>query len=436
VNAHAKKIKSANIITLGCSKNLVDSEVMMRQLAASGIETQHDDNAPADLVIINTCGFINDAREESVNTILEWANERKEGKIGKLFVMGCLSQRYRDELIKEMPEVDGFFGVNDLNAILSNLNSPLRTELLGERVLTTPSHYAYLKISEGCNRRCSFCAIPSIRGKNVSKPVEELVAEARFLARQGVKELILIAQDLTNYGIDLNKKRQLPDLVKELSNIEEIRWIRLHYAYPSGFPLRILDIINNNPKVCRYLDIPLQHINDRILKSMRRGLNGQQTRALVKTIRERVPGIAIRTSFITGYPGETTAEFNELRDFIVESRFERMGVFTYSHEENTPASKLTDSVRPAQKAKRASQLMEIQQQIAVEANETWHGQVMKVIIDRKEDKLWVGRTEFDSPEVDNEVLITDASNSLKSGDFVDVRITGTAFYDLEATFPA
>jgi len=409
---------------------------MMRQLAASGIETQHDDNAPADLVIINTCGFINDAREESVNTILEWANERKEGKIGKLFVMGCLSQRYRDELIKEMPEVDGFFGVNDLNAILSNLNSPLRTELLGERVLTTPSHYAYLKISEGCNRRCSFCAIPSIRGKNVSKPVEELVAEARFLARQGVKELILIAQDLTNYGIDLNKKRQLPDLVKELSNIEEIRWIRLHYAYPSGFPLRILDIINNNPKVCRYLDIPLQHINDRILKSMRRGLNGQQTRALVKTIRERVPGIAIRTSFITGYPGETTAEFNELRDFIVESRFERMGVFTYSHEENTPASKLTDSVRPAQKAKRASQLMEIQQQIAVEANETWHGQVMKVIIDRKEDKLWVGRTEFDSPEVDNEVLITDASNSLKSGDFVDVRITGTAFYDLEATFPA
>lgn len=409
---------------------------MMRQLAASGIETQHDDNAPADLVIINTCGFINDAREESVNTILEWANERKEGKIGKLFVMGCLSQRYRDELIKEMPEVDGFFGVNDLNAILSNLNSPLRTELLGERVLTTPSHYAYLKISEGCNRRCSFCAIPSIRGKNVSKPVEELVAEARFLARQGVKELILIAQDLTNYGIDLNKKRQLPDLVKELSNIEEIRWIRLHYAYPSGFPLRILDIINNNPKVCRYLDIPLQHINDRILKSMRRGLNGQQTRALVKTIRERVPGIAIRTSFITGYPGETTAEFNELRDFIVESRFERMGVFTYSHEENTPASKLTDSVRPAQKAKRSSQLMEIQQQIAVEANETWHGQVMKVIIDRKEDKLWVGRTEFDSPEVDNEVLITDASNSLKSGDFVDVRITGTAFYDLEATFPA
>ncbi len=409
---------------------------MMRQLAASGIETKHDDNAPADLVIINTCGFINDAREESVNTILEWANERKEGKIGKLFVMGCLSQRYRDELIKEMPEVDGFFGVNDLNAILSNLNSPLRTELLGERVLTTPSHYAYLKISEGCNRRCSFCAIPSIRGKNVSKPVEELVAEARFLARQGVKELILIAQDLTNYGIDLNKKRQLPDLVKELSNIEEIRWIRLHYAYPSGFPLRILDIINNNPKVCRYLDIPLQHINDRILKSMRRGLNGQQTRALVKTIRERVPGIAIRTSFITGYPGETTAEFNELRDFIVESRFERMGVFTYSHEENTPASKLTDSVRPAQKAKRASQLMEIQQQIAVEANETWHGQVMKVIIDRKEDKLWVGRTEFDSPEVDNEVLITDASNSLKSGDFVDVRITGTAFYDLEATFPA
>jgi len=409
---------------------------MMRQLAASGIETKHDDNAPADLVIINTCGFINDAREESVNTILEWANERKEGKIGKLFVMGCLSQRYRDELIKEMPEVDGFFGVNDLNAILSNLNSPLRTELLGERVLTTPSHYAYLKISEGCNRRCSFCAIPSIRGKNVSKPVEELVAEARFLARQGVKELILIAQDLTNYGIDLNKKRQLPDLVKELSNIEEIRWIRLHYAYPSGFPLRILDIINNNPKVCRYLDIPLQHINDRILKSMRRGLNGQQTRALVKTIRERVPGIAIRTSFITGYPGETTAEFNELRDFIVESRFERMGVFTYSHEENTPASKLTDSVRPAQKAKRASQLMEIQQQIAVEANETCHGQVMKVIIDRKEDKLWVGRTEFDSPEVDNEVLITDASNSLKSGDFVDVRITGTAFYDLEATFPA
>ncbi len=436
MNVHVKKIKTANVITLGCSKNLVDSEVMMRQLAASGIETKHDDNTPADLVIINTCGFINDAKEESVNTILEWANERKEGNIAKLFVMGCLSQRYRDELIREMPEVDGFFGVNDMNAILDHLNAPLRKDLLGERVLTTPSHYAYLKVSEGCNRHCSFCAIPSIRGKNVSKPVEELVAEARFLAQQGVKELILIAQDLTNYGIDLNRKRQLPDLVKELSNIEEIRWIRLHYAYPLGFPLRILDIMNNNPKVCRYLDIPLQHINDRILKSMHRGLDSKRTRSLVKTIRERVPGIAIRTSFIAGYPGETTVEFNELRDFIVESRFERMGVFTYSHEENTPAAKLIDSVRPAQKAKRASQLMEIQQQIAVEANEALHGQVLKVIIDRKEDKLWIGRTEFDSPEVDNEVLITDATNSLKPGDFVDVRITGTAFYDLEAAFPA
>lgn len=428
-----KKYKTANVITLGCSKNLVDSEVMMRQLGAAGINTVHDSNTPADLIIINTCGFINDAKEESVDTILQWAAERKEGNIRKLFVMGCLSQRYKDELIKEIPEVDGFYGVNDLNAILTDVNAPLRTELLGERMVTTPSHYAYLKISEGCDRKCSFCAIPQIRGKNISKPIGQLVSEAQFLASSGVKELILIAQDLTYYGIDLNGKRQLAELLEELSKVEGIEWIRLHYAFPTSFPLKVLDVMRENPKICRYLDIPLQHINNRILKSMKRGADGDKIRKLIRTIRERVPGIAIRSSFIVGYPDETTEEFNELKEFIREAGFERLGVFTYSHEENTPAFRLKDNIRPATKAKRAEQIMMLQQEIATQKNEAKAGEILDVIIDCKENEFWIARTEFDSPEVDNEVLIEAGDKKVQPGQIVKVRITGVDLYDLKAS---
>lgn len=425
-------IKTANIITLGCSKNLVDSEVMMRQLRAAGIDTLHDSNKPADVVIINTCGFINDAKEESVDTILQWAGERKREKIRKLFVMGCLSQRYKEDLIKEMPEVDGFFGVNDLSAILSALNAPLRRELLDERVITTPAHFAYLKISEGCDRKCSFCAIPQIRGKNISKPVDQLVSEARFLAGSGVKELILIAQDLTYYGIDLNGKRQLAGLIGALSGVDGIEWIRLHYAFPAGFPLRVLDIIRDNPKICRYLDIPLQHISSRILKSMKRGLDGQGTRNLIRTIRQKVPGIAIRSSFIVGYPGETNEEFNELKTFISENEFDRLGVFTYSHEENTPAFRLKDDIRPAVKARRAEQIMLMQQDISAKRNAALIGSEINVIVDRKENDFWSGRSEFDSPEVDNEVLIDDPEGKLYPGLIARVKITGADLYDLKA----
>lgn len=425
-------IKTANIITLGCSKNLVDSEVMMRQLRAAGIDTLHDSNKPSDVVIINTCGFINDAKEESVDTILQWAGERKRERIRKLFVMGCLSQRYKEDLIKEMPEVDGFFGVNDLSAILSALNAPLRRELLDERVITTPAHFAYLKISEGCDRKCSFCAIPQIRGKNISKPVDQLVSEARFLAGSGVKELILIAQDLTYYGIDLNGKRQLAGLIGALSGVDGIEWIRLHYAFPAGFPLRVLDIIRDNPKICRYLDIPLQHISSRILKSMKRGLDGQGTRNLIRTIRQKVPGIAIRSSFIVGYPGETNEEFNELKTFISENEFDRLGVFTYSHEENTPAFRLKDDIRPAVKARRAEQIMLMQQDISAKRNAALIGSEINVIVDRKENDFWSGRSEFDSPEVDNEVLIDDPEGKLYPGLIARVKITGADLYDLKA----
>ncbi len=419
---------------MGCSKNLVDSEVMMRQLQAAGLSTTHDSGDDAHVVIVNTCGFINDAKEESVNTILHWVKARKEGRIEKLFVMGCLSQRYRDELSLEIPEVDGFFGVNDLNAILSSMNAPFRKDLLSERIITTPQHFAYFKISEGCDRKCSFCAIPGIRGKNVSKPIEDLLAEARFLAGSGVKELILIAQDLTYYGVDLNGKRQLATLLDSLAEVEGIEWIRLHYAYPSNFPVKVLDAINNHPKICRYLDIPLQHINSRILKSMRRGLDSDGTRKLIETIRQRVPGIAIRTSFIVGYPGETAAEFNELKDFVKASRFERMGVFTYSHEENTPAFSLKDDIRPAVKARRAEELMLIQQEISLARNSAMIGSKIKVMVDKVENGSFVCRSEFDSPEVDNEVIVTEFSKTPLPGQIIDVTITGAEIYDLKASY--
>ena len=429
------KNQTVNIITLGCAKNLVDSEVMLRQLQAAGFNTSHEDAANADVVIINTCGFINDAKEESVNTILHWAKARKSGDIDKLLVMGCLSQRYKDDLIKEIPEVDAFFGVNDVNAILQSLNATYREALLGERVITTPSHYAYLKISEGCDRNCSFCAIPGIRGKNISRTIESLVTETEFLAEKGVKELILIAQDLTYYGLDLYNKRMLPALLEELVKVSGIEWIRLHYAYPAGFPLELLDVMNKHSKICNYIDIPLQHINSRILKSMHRGIDEEGTRKLVQTIREKVPGIAIRTSFIVGYPGETAKEFAELRDFIRESEFERLGVFTYSHEENTPASQLDDNVRPAAKARRAEELMLIQQDISAARNKSFEGKSVQVIIDKKEDGKWIGRTQFDSPEVDNEVVITDNSGTLAPGSIVNVSITSSDIYDIIAVYP-
>lgn len=422
--------KSVNVITLGCSKNLVDSEFMLRQLKAAGYEINYDSNVESKVIIINTCGFINDAKEESISTILHWAQLRKEGKIEQLYVMGCLSERYREDLEKEIPEADGFFGVNDLNELLQTLNAPFRKELLSERIITTPPHYAYLKIAEGCDHKCSFCAIPAIRGKNISKPVENIVAEAVFLAKSGVKEIMLIAQDLTWYGMDLYGKKELALLIEKLSEVEGIEWIRLHYAYPLGFPLNVLDVINTNPKVCKYIDIPLQHINNRILRSMKRGLSGDDTRKLIDEIRERVPGIAIRTSIIVGYPGETAAEFNELKAFVLESKFERLGVFTYSHEENTSAFNDADDVRPATKARRAEQIMTMQQDISEQRNASMHNQVVKVIIDRKEDDMWIGRTEYDSPEVDNEVLISDSNIPLSPGMFVNVRVTGSDIYDL------
>jgi len=429
------KNQTVNIITLGCAKNLVDSEVMLRQLQAAGFNTLHEDAAEADVVIINTCGFINDAKEESVNTILHWAKARKSGDIDKLLVMGCLSQRYKDDLIKEIPEVDAFFGVNDVNAILQSLNATYREALLGERVITTPSHYAYLKISEGCDRNCSFCAIPGIRGKNISRTIESLVTETEFLAEKGVKELILIAQDLTYYGLDLYNKRMLPALLEELVKVSGIEWIRLHYAYPAGFPLELLDVMNKHSKICKYIDIPLQHINSNILKSMHRGIDEDGTRKLVQTIREKVPGIAIRSSFIVGYPGETAKDFAGLRDFIRASEFERLGVFTYSHEENTPASELEDNVRPAAKARRAEELMLIQQDISAARNKSFEGKSVQVIIDKMEDGKWIGRTQYDSPEVDNEVIITDNSGTLAPGCIVNVSVTSSDIYDLIAVYP-
>lgn len=427
--------KSVNVITLGCSKNLVDSEFMLRQLKAAGFEIHHDTNNESDVIIINTCGFINDAKEQSINTILHWALLRKENKIEQLYVMGCLSERYKDELKKEIPEADGFYGVNDLNQLLQDLNAPFRKELLSERIITTPSHYAYLKIAEGCDHKCAFCAIPAIRGKNVSKPIENLVKEAEFLAASGVKEIMLIAQDLTWYGVDLYGKKHLSVLLDKLTQVDGIEWIRLHYAYPLGFPMDILNIMKDNPKICKYIDIPLQHINNRILASMKRGLSGDKTRQLIYEIRARVPGIAIRTSLIVGYPGETNDEFNELKEFVRQSRFERLGVFTYSHEEKTAAFELTDDVRPAVKARRAEQLMTLQQDISSERNASLYGSVIKVILDREEENNWIGRTEYDSPEVDNEIIINKAEGintnfTLKTGSFVNVRISGSDMYDL------
>ena len=425
------KKNKINVITLGCSKNVYDSEVLLGQLRANDIEAEHESgNGDAQIVIINTCGFIENAKQESINTILEYAKAKEDGLVEKVYVTGCLSERYKPELKKEIPNIDEYFGTHDLPQLLKILNADYKHELIGERVLTTPTHYAYFKISEGCDRPCSFCAIPIMRGKHVSIPIGELVKQAKLLSRNGTKELILIAQDLTYYGLDIYKKRVLSDLLKYLSDVDGIEWIRLHYAFPSGFPLDILDVMREKNNICKYLDMPLQHINDRILNSMLRGTTRQKTIELVETIRDEVPGIALRTTLITGYPGETEKEFEELKEWVKGTRFERLGVFTYSHEENTTAYNLKDDIPQNIKEKRAGEVMEIQKGISLEMNENKVGQTLKVLIDKKEGEYFIGRTEFDSPEVDNEVLIDASSSYARIGDFADVEITGANEYDL------
>lgn len=408
----------------------------MGQLKFNGFDVSHESyDEISDVVIVNTCGFIEEAKEESINAILEMAEMKKAGRIKKLFVIGCLSQRYKQQLEKEIPGVDRFFGVYQIPEILKTLGSDYKSELLGERLISTPSHYAYLKISEGCNRKCSFCAIPLIKGKHKSVPEIDLLKETEKLCSAGVKELILISQDLTYYGLDLKNKRTLPELVEKLANFKELEWLRLHYAYPADFPLKLLRVIKDNNKICRYLDIPFQHANDRILKSMRRGINLKQTEELINRIREMIPGVALRTSFIVGYPGETEKEFNDLVRFIMKYRFERVGVFTYSHEEDTYAYSLGNDVPEDTKIRRAEELMRIQEGISYELNQDRIGNIYKVLIDRDEGYHYIGRTEYDSPEVDNEVILNkdELSMPLKTGEFYDVRITGADSYEVSGT---
>ncbi|HRI41372.1 MAG: 30S ribosomal protein S12 methylthiotransferase RimO [Bacteroidia bacterium] len=427
------KKNKVNVITLGCSKNIYDSEVLMGQLSANKFDVVHESTEDdAAIVIINTCGFIDNAKQESIDTILAYAQAREAGKIEKLIVTGCLSERYKPELEKEIGNVDGFFGTRDLPRLLKSLGADYKHELIGERLLTTPAHYAYLKISEGCDRPCSFCAIPLMRGKHASVPKEQLVEQARLLASKGTRELILIAQDLTYYGLDLYGKRELADLIRQLAAVDGIRWIRLHYAFPSGFPMEVLDIMRELPNVCNYIDIPLQHIADPMLKSMRRGITREKTVELVKEMRERVPGIAIRTTLITGYPGETEKDFEAMREWVRETRFDRLGVFTYSHEENTHAFRLTDDVPEEIKRERAEAIMAVQQEISAQKNQELVGRILPVLIDRKEGNHFIGRTEYDSPEVDNEVLIDAREHFLRIGDFTTVRIIRAEEFDLYA----
>ena len=418
------------VVTLGCAKNTVDSEVLMGQLKLNNIRVLRDgDKGRENSVIINTCGFINDAKEESIETILGFIEAKKQGKLKEVYVMGCLSERFKEPLQKEIPEVDEYFGVRDLSEIVTRLGASYRKELLGERVLTTPPHFAYLKIAEGCDRSCSFCAIPGIRGKHISRPIEDIVDEARKLAAQGVKELLLISQDLTYYGIDIYKRQALPELVRTLSDLKLFTWIRLHYLFPTTFPNELLGIISERPDVCNYIDIPLQHISDRIRKSMRRGVDKAGTIELMRKFRQELPGAAVRAAFIVGYPGETEQEFEELKAFIRETRFDRAGVFTYSHEEDTHAFDLEDNVPEEIKQKRAAEIMELQQNISYELNQEKVGKTFDVLVDRKEGEFFVGRTEFDSPEVDNEVLINFAP-ALKPGRFYKVKIKAADAFDL------
>ena len=417
-----------NVITLGCSKNVYDSEVLMGQLKASQKEVVHEKEG--NIVVINTCGFIDNAKEESVNTILEQIKKKEAGEVDQVFVTGCLSERYKPDLQKEIPQVDAYFGTTELPQLLKALGADYKHELLGERVTTTPKNFAYFKVSEGCDRPCSFCAIPLMRGKHLSTPIEELVKRASTLAASGVKELILIAQDLTYYGLDLYKERRLADLLRALVKVDGIEWIRMHYAFPSGFPLEVIDVMKQEPKVCNYLDIPLQHISDSILKSMRRGTTQKKTTELIKNIRGILPEIAIRTTLIVGYPGETEEDFEILKNWVAETRFERLGCFTYSHEENTHAYELEDNVPQEVKQDRANEIMQIQSQISWELNQTKVGKIYKCVIDRKQGNHFVGRTEIDSPDVDNEVLIDAEKFYLKTGDFATIEITEATDFDL------
>ena len=417
-----------NVITLGCSKNVYDSEVLMGQLKASQKEVVHEKEG--NIVVINTCGFIDNAKEESVNTILEQIKKKEAGEVDQVFVMGCLSERYKPDLQKEIPQVDAYFGTTELPQLLKTLGADYKHELLGERVTTTPKNFAYFKVSEGCDRPCSFCAIPLMRGKHLSTPIEELVKRAATLAASGVKELILIAQDLTYYGLDLYKERRLADLLRALVKVDGIEWIRMHYAFPSGFPLEVIDVMKQEPKVCNYLDIPLQHISDSILKSMRRGTTQKKTTELIKNIRGILPEIAIRTTLIVGYPGETEEDFEILKKWVIETRFERLGCFTYSHEENTHAYELEDNVPQEVKQLRANEIMKIQSQISWELNQTKVGKIYKCVIDRKQGSHFVGRTEIDSPDVDNEVLIDAEKFYLKTGDFAMIQIIEATDFDL------
>ncbi len=426
------KKNKVNVITLGCAKNIFDSEIMMAQLKANKYEVKHEEaDSDAAIVVINTCGFIDNAKEESINTILQFAEAKAEGRVEKVYVTGCLSERYRDDLESEIPEVDGYFGTRDLPRLLKTLKADYKKELVGERLLTTPSHYAYFKISEGCDRPCSFCAIPLMRGKHVSTPIEDLVVQAQKLAAGGVKELMVIAQDSTYYGLDIYKKRALAELLDRLSEVEGIEWIRLHYAFPTGFPMDVLDVMAKNPKVLNYLDMPLQHASTNMLKAMRRGTTREKTTALINDIRARVPGIAIRTTLICGYPGETEADFNEMCEWVEEMRFERLGCFTYSHEENTHAHNFEDDVPEAVKKQRSERIMEIQSAISMELNSAKVGKTFKVLFDRIEGGYYVGRTEFDSPDVDNEVLVKQTDDvHVRLGDFEHVLVESADHYDL------
>ncbi len=424
------KKNKINVVTLGCSKNVYDSEVLMGQLKANNKEVVHEEEG--NIVVINTCGFINNAKEESVNTILEYVQKKEEGDVDKVFVTGCLSERYKPDLVKEIPNVDQYFGTTELPGLLKALGADYKHELIGERLTTTPKNYAYLKIAEGCDRPCSFCAIPLMRGKHRSTPIEDIVTEAEKLAANGVKELILIAQDLTYYGLDLYKKRNLAELLEALVKVEGIEWIRLHYAFPTGFPMDVLDVMNRESKICNYLDIPLQHISDSILKSMRRGTTKEKTTKLLKAFRTEVPDMAIRTTLIVGYPGETEEDFQTLKAWVKSMRFERLGCFTYSHEENTHAYNLEDDVPQDVKQERANEIMDIQSQISWELNQQKIGQEFKVVVDRKEGNYFIGRTEFDSPDVDNEVLIDATKTYLKTGEFAKVKIIEAEDFDLYA----
>jgi ribosomal protein S12 methylthiotransferase len=422
------KKNKINVVTLGCSKNVYDSEVLMGQLKASGKEVVHEQEG--NIIVINTCGFIDNAKAESVNTILEYVDKKEQGLVDKVFVTGCLSERYKPDLEKEIPNVDQYFGTSDLPQLLKVLGADYKHELLGERLTTTPKNYAYLKIAEGCDRPCSFCAIPLMRGKHVSQPIEKLVKETELLAKNGVKELILIAQDLTYYGLDIYKKRNLAELLENLAKVEGIEWIRLHYAFPTGFPMDVLELMKREPKICNYIDIPLQHISDSVLKSMRRGTTQAKTTALLSDFRKAVPGMAIRTTLIVGYPGETEEDFQILKNWVEAMRFERLGCFAYSHEENTHAFQLEDDVPAEVKQQRVTEIMDIQSQISWDLNQEKIGQTYRCIIDRKEGLHFIGRTEFDSPDVDNEVLIDASKHYVKVGDFAQIKIIDATEFDL------